>query len=107
MTKLKQPVEPSETFGLIPTLPPRNSFAWRALFMLVGDRDLDHPTFANETGSWRLAAVVYQLRKLGWPVQSKTRMAPTSTCPNRRLTVYRLDFGDLDEPVGSREGART
>jgi hypothetical protein len=38
--------------------------------MLMDGRMIDHPDFENSTQSWRLGAVIFTLRTLGWPVET-------------------------------------
>lgn len=49
---------------------PSSGLALAALDALLSGQAIDHPRFEAETGSWRLAAVVRELRLLGWPVLS-------------------------------------
>jgi hypothetical protein len=37
--------------------------------MLLRGRKVAHPDFEAVTGSWRLAAHVHRLKRLGWPVK--------------------------------------
>lgn len=73
-----------------PTWPKRGSLADRALEMFMGGRLLDHPEFEAETASWRLAAVVCDLRDLGWPIESIEIPAPTVARQCRFIALYRL-----------------
>lgn len=73
-----------------PTWPKRGSLADRALEMFMDGRLLDHPDFEAETASWRLAAVVCELRDLGWPIESIDIPAPTDERQNRFIALYRL-----------------
>lgn len=90
-----------------PTWPTRGTLAEKALIELLDGRKLDHPTFEAETGSWRLAALVFQLRALGWPVQTLERFAPSIECPSRVIGVYHLSARALAELVAPRGGPRT
>lgn len=80
-------LEPPSFF---PTWPKRESLEDRALGMFMGERMLDHPALETETASWRLAAVVYELRDLGWPVESIDIPASTEVRGNCFLALYRL-----------------
>lgn len=91
---------------MVPTCPQRGTLADRALARLLDGRSLDHPTFETESGSWRLAAVVFELRALGWPVRAAEKLAPTPSCPSRRIAVYRLSERDLAELLALRVGAQ-
>lgn len=80
---------------MCPTWPQRGTLAERALALLLEGRNLDHPTFEAETGSWRLAAVVFELRELGWPVQTTEKLLPTPNCPTRHIATYCLSACSL------------
>jgi hypothetical protein len=58
--------------------------------MFMDGMTLDHPDFENRTQSWRLAAVVFTLRALGWPIESIDIPSPTEENPDRVITLYRL-----------------
>jgi len=73
-----------------PAWPKRNSLADRALKMFLDGRMFDHPDFLEGCGSWRLAAVVFQLRTLGWPIQTDELLSPTQGCPGRSIATYKL-----------------
>jgi hypothetical protein len=89
------------------TCPQPGTLADRALTRLLDGRSLDHPTFEAESGSWRLAAVVFELRALGWPIRAAEKPAPTPSCPSRRFAVYRLSERDLAELLALRVGVKT
>ena len=74
-----------------PTWPTKNTLADRALGMLMDGRMIDHPDFENSTQSWRLGAVVFTLRTLGWPIESIQIPSPTEQSPERVIALYRLD----------------
>lgn len=90
---------------LLPTWPTRGTLAHRALALLLDGSALDHPTFEATTGSWRLAAVVFELRALGWPVQSEELPAPTADSASRRIAQYRISARDLADLLAIRRGA--
>lgn len=73
-----------------PTWPKRNTLADRALKMFLDGKVFDHPDFLEGCGSWRLAAVVFQLRTLGWPIDSIEIPAPSEENPRRTIAVYKL-----------------
>lgn len=52
-----------------PKYPPETSLAAKALRLMLRGMRLSHPHFESLTGSWRLAAHVHILKKLGWPIQ--------------------------------------
>lgn len=74
-----------------PTWPTRGTLADRALGMLMDGRLIDHPDFESSTHSWRLGAVIYTLRTLGWPVETIEVPSPTEHSPDRVIALYRLD----------------
>ena len=51
---------------------------------------IDHPDFQNSTRSWRLGAVIFTLRTLGWPIESIDVPSPTEDNPSRIIAIYRL-----------------
>lgn len=63
-----------------PKYPADGTLAFKALTLMLGGARLSHPQFEAHTGSWRLAAHVYNLKKLGWPVR-----------------VDDMEFGEEDE----------
>ena len=71
--------------------PKRGTLADRALGMLMDGRLIDHPDFQSSTQSWRLAAVVFQLRTFDWPVETIEIPSPTEDNPERVIALYRLD----------------
>ena len=74
-----------------PTWPTRGTLADRALGMLMEGRLIDHPDFEKSTQSWRLGAVIFTLRALGWPVEAIEVPSPTEQSPDRVIALYRLD----------------
>ena len=80
----------------VPSWPTTGTLAERALNLMLDGAKLDSPTFQDETGSWRLAAVVFELRCMGWPVLA-TRTA-------RGVAVYRLTARAIAEAVAIRGG---
>jgi hypothetical protein len=75
-----------------PTWPKRNSLADRALKLFLDGKVFDHPDFLAGSGSWRLAAVVFQLRTLGWPITTIEVPSPTEQYPARTIALYKLKF---------------
>ncbi len=73
-----------------PTWPQRGTLADRALGMFLDGKKLDHPDFEAATASWRLAAVVFELRELDWHIESIELPAPTEENPNRFISLYYL-----------------
>jgi len=74
-----------------PTLPKPRSLPHRALQMLVSGKMIDHQDFESLTESWRLAAAIFTLRVLGWPVETIEIPSPTEHCPHRSIALYKLD----------------
>ncbi|MFO1279559.1 MAG: hypothetical protein U1F04_08280 [Burkholderiaceae bacterium] len=73
-----------------PSWPTRGTLADRALGMFMDGRMIDHPDFENSTQSWRLGAVVFTLRALGWPIETIEIPSPTEQCPDRVIALYHL-----------------
>lgn len=71
-----------------PIQPPPNTLASHLLVLLKEGRALTSPDFQNLTGSWRLAAVVFTLKELNWPVQSVRIAAPSYSNPRREIALY-------------------
>lgn len=73
-----------------PTWPMRGTLANKALGMMMDGRMIDHPDFENITQSWRLGAVIFSLRTLGWPIETIDVPSPTVTTPSRTIALYHL-----------------
>jgi hypothetical protein len=73
-----------------PTWPTKGTLADKALGMMMDGRMIDHPDFENSTRSWRLGAVIFTLRALGWPIESIDVPSPTEDSPARLIAVYHL-----------------
>ncbi len=88
--------QPGEQLTLIepapfaPSWPTRGTLADAALARFLAGERLDHRGFLDARGSWRLAAVVFQLRAYGWPIQSETLAAPSDESPARCIARYWL-----------------
>ena len=97
---MKSPQQPAGAAGeqlsflppapFAPTWPQCGTLADRALGMLMDGRLIDHPEFENSTHSWRLGAVVFTLRTLGWPVETIEVPSPTDDAPHRIIALYHL-----------------
>jgi len=74
-----------------PQWPTKGTLADKALGMFMDGQMFDHPDFENRTQSWRLGAVVFTLRSLGWPIETIEVPSPTADCPDRVIALYRLD----------------
>ncbi len=59
--------------------------------MLMNGQMINHPEFENSTQSWRLGAVIFTLRTLGWPIETIDIPSPTEETPDRMIALYRLD----------------
>lgn len=73
-----------------PMWPTRGTLPDRALKRFLDGDVFDHPDFIDGSGSWRLAAVVFNLRTLGWPVETIELSRPTREHPSRTIALYRL-----------------
>ena len=73
-----------------PTWPTRGTLADRALGAMLNGQKIDHPAFENTTLSWRLGAVIFNLRALGWPIETINVARPTAEMPNRAIALYHL-----------------
>jgi hypothetical protein len=62
----------------------------RALSMLLAGERLTHPDFQAATRSWRLAACIDELRKLGWPVQTFGETGLPITGRRRAIAAYQM-----------------
>lgn len=74
-----------------PQWPKKNTLADVALGMFMNGRMIDHPDFENSTQSWRLGAVIFTLRTLGWPIETIDIPSPTEHYPERVIALYHLD----------------
>lgn len=75
---------------LAPVRPAVGTLADAALRMLLAGHTLTHPAFESRTGSWRLAAIVFELRAMGWPVAADHVPSPTDEAPTRCIAQYSL-----------------
>lgn len=73
-----------------PAWPTKHTLEDKALALLMAGRLLDHPEFEGDCGSWRLAAVVFNLRALGWPIDTIPTPSPTDKRPGRTVALYHL-----------------
>ena len=73
-----------------PMWPTENTLEDKALAMFATGKVFNHHEFEQTWGSWRLAAVVFNLRGLGWPIE--TMPTPTLCAATQTKTVarYRL-----------------
>lgn len=89
-----------------PTWPTRGTLADVALGIFMDGRHIDHPEFEQVTQSWRLAAVVFQLRTLGWPVEKIEIPSPTDENPNRCIALYHLPMKCVAEALAQNGGRK-
>ena len=94
-----------------PKYPTENTLAQKALAMLLTANRISHPQFEAATGSWRLAAHVHTLKRLGWPVKTESMGmgAGEDEMRDRSFVLYYLPDDLLDmmkgvqKPVGYSE----
>ena len=75
---------------IVPVAPRAGTLADALLRMLANGDRLTHPDFQGRTGSWRLAAVAFELVALGWPVCVTRIPSPTAEHPDRSIGLYWL-----------------
>ena len=90
-----------------PAWPKRNTLADRALKLFLDGRVFDHPDFLDGCGSWRLAAVVFQLRALGWPIETIEVPSPSEEFPGRTIALYKLPAKYAAEALAMMAGRCT
>lgn len=73
-----------------PIYPSPRTLPARCLAMMLNGQSFIHPEFEQITGSWRLSAVIFTLKGLGWPVESLDLSAPSPECPTRTISRYYL-----------------
>lgn len=74
-----------------PIKPKAGTLAAHCLQLLRTRPSLTSPSFQEATGSWRLAAVIFDLRGLGWPILAATIPSGTS---KRGIARYFLQIVD-------------
>lgn len=81
-----------------PKMPPERILAAKALRLMLGGMQITHPEFEALTGSWRLAAHIYILRKLGWPVLVAEEPIPSHDDDGRKshMGLYYLPQDCID-----------
>ena len=87
-----------------PTWPTKGTLADKALGMMMDGRMIDHPEFENSTRSWRLGAVIFTLRTLGWPIESIDVPSPTEDNPARIIAVYHLPGKYIAQALAALNG---
>ena len=88
-----------------PAWPTRHTLADRALKLFLDGKVFDHPDFLEGSGSWRLAAVVFQLRTLGWPIDTLEIPAPSIEHPGRTIALYKLPAKYAAQALATMTGA--
>ena len=83
-----------------PIWPMPNTLAARCLSLMLAGQTFIHPEFEVITGSWRLSAVIFTLKSLGWPVESLDIAAPTPEAPNRIISRYYLPDAIIQKVFG-------
>ncbi len=54
-----------------PKLPEKDTLEYRALILMLQGKKISHRDFDNITNSWRLAAYILKLKKLGWSIEDE------------------------------------
>lgn len=88
-----------------PIYPTPNTLPAQCLALMLNGQSFTHPEFEQITGSWRLSAVVFTLKGLGWPVESFDLSAPSPECPTRTISRYFLTTETIKEVFGGRANA--
>ncbi len=83
-----------------PVWPTPNTLPARCLSLLLAGHSLTHQDFIAVTGSWRLAAVIFTLKELGWPVLDYEIPAPTVEAPSRHISRYYLGQETVKQAFG-------
>ena len=89
---------PDEEFN--PIYPTAHTLPHRCLSMMLNGQSFTHPEFELITGSWRLSAVIFTLKGLGWPVDSHDIPAPSEQCPSRIISRYYLTDKTIADVLG-------
>ena len=87
-----------------PIYPTPNTLPACCLAMMLNAQTFTHPEFEQVTGSWRLSAVVFTLKELGWPVESYDLSAPSAECPTRTISRYFLSPKTIQSVFGGAHG---
>lgn len=94
-----------EPVAFCPMWPTRGSLPDRALQIFLAGQAFDHPDFLEKYGSWRLAAVVHELRCLGWPIDTIDIPAPSEDQPGRTIALYKLPATYAAQALATMKGA--
>lgn len=100
MKKATQPSKVKVAFGeqlsflptppFCPSWPSPTTVTGRVLAEFLRGEFLDHTDLIEGCSSWRLAAYVDKLKKMGWPVVAFEKAAPSCSCPSRSIALYAL-----------------
>ena len=83
-----------------PIWPNPNTLPARCLSLMLAGKTFTHPEFQEITRSWRLSAVIFTLKGLGWPVESHEIPSATVQCPGRCISRYFLAEKTISEVFG-------
>ena len=89
-----------------PSWPSSGTLAALALERLMDGEALNHSRFIGVCGSWRLGAVIFHLRSLGWPIETISVPSPTAQTPDRLVALYRLDPKHTAAALATAGGAQ-
>ena len=73
-----------------PKWPRPTTVAGRVLAELLRGEFLDHEDLIAGCSSWRMAAYSFELKRMGWPVVTFDKPAPSAGCPTRTIALYGL-----------------
>lgn len=88
-----------------PSWPTSGTLAALALERLMNGETLNHSRFIGVCGSWRLGAVIFHLRSLGWPIETIRVPSPTAQTPDRLVALYKLDPKQTAAALATAGGA--
>ena len=74
-----------------PIMPRPNTRPAEALALLVARPHVDQRDFLDAHGGWRLAAAVFELRALGWPIVTEHVPVVLDNGEASHIARYRLD----------------
>lgn len=87
-------------------LAPRPGSAKRFALEMLLDGPLNCDAFYEVLGSQRLAAVIHDLRSIGWPIGARDVFRPTVMIPTRLVSEYFLEFSKMDMAHVAKELAK-
>lgn len=106
--QLGAPGEQLSFFGPPPfeaAWPKHHTLADKALKMLLDGKVFDHSDYLDGCGSWRLASAVFELRALGWPIETVKIPSPFKERSNRYVALYRLDLAFVAQVSATTAGS--